>query len=67
MGNVTSLGENWRSSPTVVGFNNSFFPLLKELLPQDAKEFYNSIEQVAMSELPGLVEIISSEEKKIRY
>ena len=64
MGNVTSLGENWRSSPTVVGFNNSFFPLLKELLPQDAKEFYNSIEQVAMSALPGLVEIISSEEKK---
>lgn len=64
MGTVKSLDDNWRSSPTVVDFNNTFFPLLKEQLPEAAKEFYNSIFQNAKSKLPGLVEIHSQEEKK---
>lgn len=64
MGTVKSLDDNWRSSPTVVDFNNTFFPLIKEQLPEGAKDFYNSIFQNAKSKLPGLVEIHSQEEKK---
>lgn len=65
MGHVRSLDDNWRSSPIIVNFNNLFFPLLKEKLSEEAKDFYNSIHQNAKSDLPGLVEIESfqTEEK----
>jgi ATP-dependent exoDNAse (exonuclease V) beta subunit len=59
MGHVRSLDDNWRSSPVIVNFNNSFFPFLKEKLSDGAKDFYNSIHQNAKSDLPGLVEIVS--------
>lgn len=59
MGHVRSLDDNWRSSPTIVNFNNAFFSLLKENLSDEAKNFYNSIHQNAKSNLPGLVEIQS--------
>ena len=60
MGDVTSLEDNWRSSPIIVNFNNSLFPLIKEELPDESKSFYNSILQNAQSTLPGLVEIVSN-------
>ena len=63
MGSVTSLDDNWRSSPTIVDFNNSFFPLLKNELPLLSKDFYNSIYQNPKSNLPGYVEIASEKTK----
>ena len=59
MGKVEPLEENWRSSPEVVHFNNSFFEKLKTYLSPDAQLYYNSITQNAMSTLPGIVEIES--------
>lgn len=63
MGSVKSLDDNWRSSPTIVDFNNSFFPLLKNELPLLSKDFYNSIYQNPKSNLPGYVEIVSEKTK----
>lgn len=59
MGNVRTLEDNWRSSPNIVNFNNLLFPLIKEKLPEESKDFYNSIHQHAKSKLPGLIEIVS--------
>jgi len=63
MGSVKSLDDNWRSSPTIVNFNNAFFPLLRNELPLLSQDFYNSIYQNPKSNLPGYVEIISEKAK----
>lgn len=63
MGQLRSLEDNWRSSPVIVNFNNSFFPILKDFLPESSQEFYNSIHQNPKSNLPGFVQIESKEEK----
>ena len=63
MGEVSNLDDNWRSSPSIVKFNNMFFPLIKELLPDTTAAFYNLITQNAKSKLNGRIQIISKEEK----
>ena len=63
MGSIDVLLENWRSSSTIVNFNNFFFEQLKERMPDDSKSFYNSIEQKPMSDKKGLVRIVSKKEK----
>lgn len=63
MGHVRSLEDNWRSSPEIVNFNNNLFPVIKDRLPANSQDFYNSIHQNAKSRLPGLVDIVSSEGK----
>jgi len=66
MGIVRSLEDNWRSAPEIVNFNNHFFEFLKNELPENSKNFYNSIHQNAKSSLRGYVHIFSqlSEKKK---
>lgn len=64
MGELTELGNNWRSSPTIVNLNNDFFVTLRSALPESAAEFYNSVIQKPQSKLNGKVEIISKKEKK---
>ena len=39
------LEDNWRSSSTIVNFNNIFFEALKDNLQDEFKPFYNSIYQ----------------------
>ena len=65
MGEVSDLDDNWRSSASIVRFNNIFFPLIKALLPPSKAEFYNSIRQNPKSELNGRIKIISKEEKML--
>lgn len=65
MGHVKTLDDNWRSSKVIVTFNNALFPLIKEKLSEESKEFYNSIHQNAKSDLLGLVDIVSCEYKDI--
>lgn len=64
LGHVKTLDDNWRSSPTIVDFNNSFFTNLKEKLPVYSKEFYNSIHQNAKSNVPGWIDISSQHIEK---
>ena len=63
MGIVRSLEDNWRSSPVIVNFNNDLFPVIRDRLPINSQNFYNSIHQNAQSKLPGIVDIVSSEGK----
>lgn len=64
MGEVIPLENNWRSSATIVNFNNQFFDRLKSILPDSSVDFYNSVHQKAQSSVHGHIHIISKEEKK---
>ncbi|MGB0914820.1 MAG: UvrD-helicase domain-containing protein [Crocinitomicaceae bacterium] len=64
MGELSELENNWRSSPTIVNLNNSFFTSLRNSLPAQAADFYNSVVQTPQSKSNGKVHIISKEEKK---
>lgn len=63
MGETHSLENNWRSSPTIVNFNNSFFTHFKERLTEDSISFYNSIHQTPKSNCNGKIVIESKPEK----
>ena len=57
MGVTETLENNWRSSPTIVGFNNTFFETFRSQLPEETATFYNSVHQHPKSTRNGLVEI----------
>lgn len=60
-GSVEELLDNWRSSPTIVDFNNRFFTCFRERMGEKAKGFYSSIIQTPKSKLSGSVQITSKE------
>ena len=62
MGSVERLQSNWRSSPTIVHFNNAFFEHFQTLLPGETSEFYNSVSQEPKSTKNGLIAIESRED-----
>ena len=62
-GNVIRLEENWRSSPIIVQFNNSFFENFLEHIPDRSLAFYNSVIQHPMSDKSGFVDVISKKEE----
>lgn len=64
MGETYTLEDNWRSSPTIVNFNNSFFEELKNKLSTTSISFYNSVHQNPKSKLNGKIVIQSKETKK---
>lgn len=64
MGETYTLEDNWRSSPTIVNFNNSFFDQLKSKLSTNSFSFYNSVRQHPKSKLNGKVIIQSKETAK---
>lgn len=57
LGEVLNLENNWRSSPTIVRFNNQLFQLLRTHLPAQASDFYKSVEQHPISQLNGYVSL----------
>ena len=59
MGEVFPLASNWRSARQIVELNNDFFTLLRKSLPEQSKEFYQTIKQDVESKKEGYVEIIS--------
>lgn len=59
MGSLSELNENWRSSPSIVNFNNSFFEELKTKMPNDSIDFYNSITQIPMKKVNGKIHVSS--------
>ena len=63
MGNMEELEFNFRSSPTIVQFNNSFFEDLKLTMSDKTASYYKSIHQTPRSEINGLVTIQSKEYK----
>lgn len=63
MGEVIELEDNWRSSPSIVSFNNSFFQQLRSNLPETSTSFYSSIFQNPKSTVNGRIKIRSWEEK----
>ena len=65
MGKTFTLEDNWRSSPTIVNFNNSFFEELKNKLSETSVSFYNSVHQNPKSKKNGKVVIQSKEVKKV--
>ena len=64
MGEVENLEFNWRSSETIVVFNNAVFEELKTKLPSEHSDFYASVKQLPTSSLNGKVSISSREVKK---
>ena len=62
-GIVEELKYNFRSSPTIVNFNNQFFEQLKSKMNPTTANYYNSIYQTPKSNKNGLIEIISEERK----
>ncbi|MFT6503857.1 MAG: ATP-dependent exoDNAse (exonuclease V) beta subunit [Crocinitomicaceae bacterium] len=64
MGSVSELGDNWRSSPSIVNFNNSFFEDMKTRMPEDSRVFYNSISQIPKSSINGKIQISSEKMSK---
>lgn len=63
MGSIERLENNWRSSPTIVEFNNTFFEQFRTILPEDTSVFYNAVTQKAKSTKKGKVWIESRAEK----
>jgi ATP-dependent exoDNAse (exonuclease V) beta subunit len=63
-GEMFPLEDNWRSSATIVEFNNHFFELLKTALSDTNQSFYASIHQNPKSKIQGYVEILSEEVNK---
>lgn len=64
MGETHSLENNWRSSPTIVNFNNHFFEHFKQRLSENSIDFYNSIYQVPKANYNGKIVIESKPEKE---
>ncbi len=64
MGESFPLEDNWRSSATIVNFNNQFFEILKQELDEEFKPFYNSIAQNPKSKKDGYIEIVSRKLEK---
>ncbi|HIP31197.1 MAG TPA: hypothetical protein EYG86_00400 [Crocinitomicaceae bacterium] len=62
-GKVTELESNFRSSPTIVNFNNSFFETMKEKMSDLSASYYKSIHQNAAAKKNGLVHILSQEKE----
>lgn len=63
MGEVEVLNSNWRSSPSIVGFNNGFFKAFAQRLPEKIANFYDALEQTPQTSLNGKISIYSKEEK----
>ncbi len=64
MGSVENLDFNWRSSATIVEFNNSVFEDFREKLPTEHRDFYKSVRQIPTSSLNGKVSISSRQVAK---
>jgi ATP-dependent exoDNAse (exonuclease V) beta subunit len=58
-----NLEENWRSTETIVTFNNIFFRDIIGRFPLRTQGFYQTIEQIPKSTQIGLVDIVSVPEK----
>lgn len=54
---VAPLVTNYRSSATIIGFNNALFTALRESLPEDLQRVYAAHEQEAHNPQPGLVHL----------
>lgn len=63
MGSIETLENNWRSSPTIVDFNNRFFEEFRTQLPEETAVFYNAVHQHPMNNRNGYIFIESREEK----
>lgn len=64
MGGILNLEDNWRSSPLIVNFNNDIFSELRDLLPTQSRDFYNSVRQNPKSKKSGGIYIESLAEKR---
>lgn len=54
---VSPLDTNYRSSATIIGFNNALFAALRETLPEDLRRVYAAHEQETHNAHPGLVHL----------
>ncbi|MBK9175562.1 MAG: UvrD-helicase domain-containing protein [Flavobacteriales bacterium] len=54
---VAPLVTNYRSSATIIEFNNTLFAALREALPEDLRRVYAAHEQEAHNDRPGLVHL----------
>lgn len=58
-GKRIELKNNWRSTTTIVDFNNRFFELFKQTLPENKQQFYASTYQVPSKKTLGSIHILS--------
>lgn len=55
MGRLEELTENWRSGKEIVQFNNRFFEVFKQFMPESGKPFYQQIVQTPRGKEDGLI------------
>lgn len=60
LGEKHSLKDNWRSSASIVDFNNKLFSRAKDFLPNEYQSYYSDVEQSIKSKQLGYVEIDNS-------
>ena len=63
MGVKKPLEMNYRSSPEIVNFNNSFFENFKTSLPSRFEPFYDAVSQSPAAKKSGFVKIVSEKRK----
>ena len=57
LGKKNQIKQNWRSTQTIVEFNNAVFSHLGDNLPKETKEFYMDILQETVSNKTGYVHV----------
>lgn len=62
-GSKKPLPNNWRSAEEIVNFNNRFFSILKESLPENGQRHYEDILQVPKGKPKGYVQLEYNLEK----
>ena len=67
MGELEEMDDNYRSGKEIVTFNNLLFEASKSIIPDDAKEFYNSVSQNAKKNFEGYVSFTSINGKDSSY
>lgn len=55
LGNKSCIGQNWRSTQTIVQFNNTLFRALGDQLPEETRTFYKDIVQTPVSTEVGYI------------
>lgn len=64
LGEKNHIKQNWRSTKTIVDFNNSVFKNLGENLPEETRAFYQDILQEPVSKETGFVHVQSFNQKE---
>lgn len=64
LGEKKKIEQNWRSTRTIVDFNNTVFQNLGNELPTETRDFYQDILQIPVSQETGYIHVQSFNKKQ---